>query len=82
MSEDPKPYGRRWIDDPGLDQASLAAMTDADAREYLRLLLDVLSPELPSLTWLKRAAAAKRSRPQGVPKVLIELLRSRPPMEP
>jgi len=46
-----------FAEDPGLDEQSVADMTADEVKEYLTLLLQVLRPELPSLTWLRRAAS-------------------------
>src|SRR2546428_13787117 len=54
-----KPPG--WVPDPGLDAQSVAGMTSEEAKEYLTLLIRYFPPlELPSLRWLRRAAAASR----------------------
>ncbi len=52
---------QEFIPDPGLDAQSVAAMTPEEAKEYLTLLIRYSAPgDLPSLTWLRRAAAASR----------------------
>ena len=50
-----------FVPDPGLDAPRVAAMTGEEAKEYLKLLREVLRPDLPSLTWLRRAASSRQS---------------------
>jgi hypothetical protein len=48
-----------WIHDSGLDPHSVASMTPGEAKEYLTLVIRYVAPgQLPSVTWLRRAAAA------------------------
>jgi hypothetical protein len=78
-----------FVPDPGLDAHSVEALTGDEAKEYLKLLREVLRPELPSLTWLRRAAsstsearqsAIQRSHALGpLRKLLVE---GRPPISP
>jgi hypothetical protein len=47
-----------WIHDSGLDPQSVASMTPDEAKEYLTLGIRYVVPgQLPSVTWLRRAAA-------------------------
>jgi hypothetical protein len=78
-----------FVADPGLDAPSVAAMTGDEAKEYLKLLREVLRPELPSLTWLRRAASStSEARPSAIQrshalgplrKLLVE---GQPPISP
>ena len=78
---------QEFVEDRGLNEDSVAAMTGDEAKQYLKLLLEVLRPDLPSLSWLRRAASAKStpiqaSSPGGpaldpVRKLLLE---GRPPI--
>jgi len=57
--------GQPFLEDRGLDEQSLAVMTPDEITEYLVLLLRVLRPELPSLTWLRRAASSRPTATRG-----------------
>jgi hypothetical protein len=44
-----------FVEHPGLRSEHLYLMTGDECREYLWLLLAVLKPDLPSITWLRHA---------------------------
>jgi hypothetical protein len=84
----PRPE-QEFLADPGLDEHSVADMPADEAREYLKLLLKVLRPDLPSLTWLRRAASSTSEARQSaiqrshalspLRKLLVE---GKPPISP
>ena len=75
------------VEDPGLNEAGVAAMTGDEATEYLNLLLEVLRPDLPSLAWLRLAAASKSkairlSSQTGHALLQKLLIEGKPPISP
>lgn len=50
----------KFMRDPGLNANAIALMSSDETREYLKLLLEVLKPDLPSLTWLREAHSVGR----------------------
>ena len=71
---------QEFVEDPGLNEDSVAAMTGDEAKQYLKLLLEVLRPDLPSLSWLRRAASPSSLDGPALGPVRKLLLEGRPPI--
>ena len=71
MSEEGQPLyisrpAQGVIEDPGLDNHSLAAMTGEEAKDYLELLVKVLQLRLPSLPWLRQTTLSNPRVRDGI----------------